>query len=134
MYEKVLADKLKRIFDLKKVTFDSPGTSAEQDTIFIEIDKSHNLIKDSREIARATGKIRVFSQNKRMPFGYLSKQIENAQKSDVISFFFFNLEENSARFLDTVERSANFVFFFNEQYDPEHGEINDVQINVEVIE
>ncbi len=78
MFETDLSDKLKRIFQVAKVTFDAPSDAQEQDVLFVQIEKSLNRIVETKQIADVTGKILIYSQNNRIPFGYISKQIEEA--------------------------------------------------------
>jgi hypothetical protein len=130
MFEKSLKEKFQRIFDLKKATFNLPGESQEQECLFIEIENSRNTIKDGKEIARVTGKIRVFGNQEKIPFGYFSKKIQSAAPADTKDLFFFDFEENAGTFLNIAERSLSFVYFFNSQYDPALGTITSIDIEV----
>lgn len=134
MFEKALSEKLKKIFSMKKVSFDLPGEAVEQDTLFIEITNSRCRIKDARQIARATGKISLFAQHEKVPFGLFTKAIAAADAGDVNGFFFYELDENASRYRNLVERSASFVFFYSGQYDPEQGEIEELNLQEQVDE
>lgn len=129
MIEKDLTDRLTRIFRLKKVTFDTPSESAEQDTMFVQIETSRTHAKEGVFSARVNGRLRIFTSNSKMPLGFFVKSIEEASPADVVPFFFFNLEESSGRYANLVERSASFVFFFNGQYKPDAGTINSINFS-----
>jgi hypothetical protein len=129
MIEKVLVEKLSQIFKIKKVTLDTPSESAEQDTMFVQIETSRTSTRDGREVARVNGKLRIFSGNKKLPLGFFVKSIELANTADTVDFFFFDLEESSGRFADLVERSASFVFFYSGQYNPSSGIINEINFS-----
>ena len=128
MFESALKQKLTRIFDLDKVTFDLPSESQEQECLFIDVQSSKNHIKDGVEVARVTGKLRVFSNSDKLKYGYFSKRIAEADSEDVKDLFFFDFEENSGTFRNITERSLGFVFLFSGQYDPEVGTIDEITI------
>lgn len=130
MFESRLKDTLQRIFDLKKATYALPSESQEQECLFIEVDRSNSTIKDGRALARVEGKVRVFANADKMPFGYFSKCIQAADHADVKDFFFFDIEENALTYQNIVERSLSFVYFFNSQYDPALGTITSIELEV----
>lgn len=127
MFEASLSEKLKRIFDLKKATFNLPSESQEQETLFIEVSSAKNKIKDGRATAVVRGKIRVFCNQDKVPYGYFSKKIDSAAKVDIQDLFFYDIEENAGTFLNISERSMSFVYLFETQYDPALGEINELE-------
>ncbi len=129
MFEKTLEAKIKKIFQIDRVRFDAPGESKEQETIFIEVDKSRNHFKDGRYYARVDGRLIMFAQSDKFPFGYFSKAIE-ASPDDTKDLFFYDFEGNERLEANIVQRSVAFVYFFNSQYDPALGNINSVSIEV----
>lgn len=129
MYKKALQAKLKRIFDVDKVSFDMPSESQEQDCIFIEIDESDDVIKDGSQTSKVTGKIKMFGELERMPFGYFAKKIREANPDDTKSLFFFK-EINLGTFANIAERTVNFIFLFDSQYDPDLGTITSITLSV----
>ncbi len=129
MFEKVLASKLISIFQIPSVKFDMPGESKEQETIFVEVDKSRQHFKDGRVYAKVEGKLMLFAQSDKFPFGYLSKCIE-AHPAETKDLFFHDFEDNTRLYENIVERRLSFVYFFNSQYDPELGNINSIAIEV----
>ena len=129
MFETTLKEQLQRIFDLDKATFDAPSESQEQECLFIEISKSRNTIKDGLQVARVTGKIRVFGNSEKLPYGYFSKCIQEADAADTLPFFFFEFEENAGSYRNIAERSVSFVYFFNSQYNPRLGTITSINIS-----
>lgn len=131
MFEKQLEEKFQKIFEVKKVTFDVPGESQEQGCLFVEIEDSRNTIKDGRERAKVTGNAVMLARSEALPFGFFSKAIAKASPSDTKDLFFFDFEVNTRRYRDKVQRGFSFVYFFDGQYDPETGSINEVTITVE---
>lgn len=130
MFETALKEKIERIFDLDKVTFDSPSESQEQEGAFIEVEAPRVKIGDKKATARVTGKIRLFVQSDKMPFDYLMKKIAAAAPDDKKDLFFFDIGVSAGRFLNLDERTIGFVFFFNSQYNPNLGTINSINITV----
>ena len=126
MFEDALKTRLKAIFDLDKVTYDAVGQAQEQETIFIEITSSKNRIRDGVETARVEGLLRVFSSSKKLPYGYFSKKIQEADNALTRDLFFYDIEENSNVFGNIAERNMSFIYFFNSQYDPNLGSITSV--------
>ncbi len=131
MYESELEDLFKQIFGVKKVSYALPGESEEQECLFVDIEKSDNVIKDGRAIARVTGHAKMFANAEKLPFGFFSKAIYRADSSLTKNFFFFDFESNILTFANIVQRGFGFVYFFDEQYDPEKGTITSVTIEVE---
>jgi hypothetical protein len=118
-----LSETLKRIFSLKKATFDAPSESAEQDCLFIEVERALTSAQPPYQRATVSGKIRVYSTTDKLPYGYFSKKIQEADAEDTRNFFFHSFEENSGRLGNLCERTISFVYFYRGQYDPDQGEI-----------
>lgn len=131
MFEKSLADKLKRIFDLDKVTFDLPSESQEQECIFIDVKTSAGRVKDGFFTAKVTGGVRIYANSEKMPYGYLTKRIVEAKPEDTKDLFFYDFEENAGQFRNISERSMSFIYLFDSQYNPNVGEIEGLITNVE---
>lgn len=127
MFERILSDRLEKIFGLKKITFDRPGESQEQEAAFVEISNVRARISDGRQKAQVHGRMRVFAQLEKLPFGYLSKRIADADADDKADFFFGN-EENHGTFRNIAERSMEFVFLFDSQYDPAIGTLTSINL------
>lgn len=130
MFERSLADKFKKIFDLSKVTYDLPGDSQEQEVIFVEVVTSKNSMKDGRFIAKVTGKIRVFCNIEKLPYGYFTKKILEANKADTKDLFFYEIEENNGTFRNIAERTMSFIYLFDSQYNPDIGLIENFSSDV----
>lgn len=131
MFEKDLKEKFKRIFAVKKVTFDDPGKAREQECIFINVQKARNTIKDGRQISLVRGIGTIYGGSEKLPFGYLSQRIAKAKPEDTKDLFFEDIEENEPQYRDIVQRSFNFVYFFSGQYDPNIGSIDGTIITEE---
>lgn len=132
MFESALQAQLKRIFELKKATFAAPGDAREQETLFIEVESARHSIKEGRSWSKVTGRVTVFGNSDKLPFGYFSKCIAKASTEDTLPLFFFDIEESSPVFQNIVARSFGFVFFFNSQYDPEIGTITSIDLQEHV--
>jgi hypothetical protein len=128
MFEKALSDQFKRIFDLEKITYDWPSDSKEQEILFIEIDQANSVIKDQRQICKVLGKCRVFAPLDKLPHGFFAKKISAANASDVSNLFFYNIETTQNVFDGIAERNFQFVYFYDSQYDPDHGTITSVDL------
>lgn len=131
MFERALEDLFKEIFLVKKTSFNLPGESQEQDCLFIDIENSRNTIKDGKAIAMVSGNAFMFGTADKLPFGFYSKKIERADKTKTKDLFFFDIEVNTRRYQDIIQRGFSFVYFFSGQYDPEIGIINEIDLNFE---
>lgn len=138
MFEATLSAKLQKIFAMKKVTyaapaFDGPGEvkAAEHGVLFIDVETPHFKITDGRARARVTGKVTVYANSEKLPFGYFAKQIA-LHLDDTKDLFFSEIEANSRVYQNIVERSFSFTYFFNSQYDPAIGNITDITIEVSI--
>lgn len=131
MFEKELEDKFKKIFGIKKVSYDEPGENGEQDCLFIQVENVRSNPKDGRIVARITGNAALIGPNDKLPFGFFSKCIGNAEREDLADLFFSDFETNTRRYRNLVQRGFSFVYFFDSQYDPETGSITGVTITVD---
>lgn len=129
VFERTMADQLKRIFGMDKVTFDPPSESQEQEAVFIGIETVKTKVVDARQIARVTGTIRVFASADKMPYGYLAKRLQESAQADTQNFFFFN-EENRGTIRNIVERSVEFLYLFDSQFDPAIGTLTSVNLSI----
>jgi hypothetical protein len=129
VFERTLADQLKRIFGVDKVTFDVPGESQEQEGLFVAVDNARFRIKDARQVARVTGTVRIFASLDKMPYGYFARRLAQASAADTAGLFFFDFEENKGTFRNITERSAGFLYLFDSQYDPAIGTLNQVNLS-----
>lgn len=139
MFKTKLTEDLKRIFAVKKVTFDLPGDhiaggdlkAGEQECIFVSIKECRNTIKDGLEVSKVTGMGTMFAQFYKMKFGFFSKRIKSSGYEDadfVKDFFFFDIEENKGRYQNIVERSFSFIYFYSSQHDPALGNLNELEL------
>jgi hypothetical protein len=140
MFEKSLIEKFERIFDMKcsldlsKIKFTEQGYSGEQECLFIEIASSRNSIKEKRQVAHITGQVKVFANADKLPFGYFSKKIAEADPDDTHDLFFYDIEDNSNLYLNVVQRTFSFRYFFDSQYNPSLGTITSVDLTTQVSE
>jgi len=131
VFETELSNKLKTIFGVKKVTYDLPGEAKEQECLFIELESSKNVVKDGRVKAMVSGNAYMIAPNEKMPFGFFSKAIKQADHALTKDLFFSDIEGNAQRYRDLVQRGFSFIYFFDSQYDPAVGTITSVDITIE---
>jgi hypothetical protein len=147
MFELDLQKKLMRIFGLSKVTYLAPTEeTAEQDTLFITITevKARTGGNIASQSARVKGVLTVFSQGMlhethdakevRLSYGYFSRRIAQAAYADTKPFFFEeerDIAGSPARVQNLHERQVNFTFLYSAQYDPDRGELNEVDFQIE---
>ncbi len=127
MFEKSLLADLKTIFDLPKVTLDAASESHEQECMFVKIDKVNSSLKDKRQIARVHGTLVIYCNSDKMPFGYFIKQ---SQKSALSSKFFFGPEQHVANYVNISQRSMDFVYLYDSEFNPSVGLITSVDENI----
>lgn len=137
MFRKDLERRLKSIFGVKKVTFSSPADESsigtfEQDTIFVEISDCKSSASFGTARAKVEGTIRTFTQDDKMPYGFFTKQIQQADRELTAPLFFYELDTNvassPARIQNIHERRTRFVFLYSEQYDPNQGEMTSLKL------
>lgn len=132
MFKKEMEAKLKAIFGVRKVTFDEPGDSYEQDTIFVQVLESRANTGQGKATAKVTGAIVMFSQHGKLPYGFFNKKLQQAPAAMTKDFFFYDIDtepQNSpARFQNIAERRASFIYLYSAQYDPKQGSITSVSI------
>ena len=58
----------------------------------------------------------MFGNNDKLTFGYFSKRIAKSDPEDTKSLFFYDIESNTKRFQNIVQRGFSFIYFFNSQY------------------
>lgn len=131
MFEQTLEDKFKAIFGVKKVTYAEPGDSQEQEVLFINVEDPKFRFPDKRAVATVTGQAVMFGRNDALTFGFFAKCIAKAPHSLTKDLFFENLDSNTKRFGDIVQRGFSFTFFFNSQHDPDVGTITIITTSVE---
>lgn len=129
MFERSLITSLEKIFKLGKVTFDRPGESQEQEGVFIEVIQAVCRKKDAKQTARVTGTLHFFANQDKMPFGYLTKCISEADPALTKPLVFLDFEESKGKFRNIVERSVGFQYFFDSQYDPAIGTVTSINLS-----
>lgn len=131
MLETDLKAKLSRIFGYKKTSFDQPDDkSLEQEVLFINITSCRSHAREGNEYSRAEGIISVFVSSEKQFFGFFNKRIQQADSADTKDFFFYNIDQNEKYFGNLVERRCNFRYFHRAQYDPDHGELNEMEFDI----
>jgi hypothetical protein len=129
MFKKEMKAKLQRIFGIEKVTFEAPSEAKEQEAIFVEVENSKASVTKGRATAKVTGRLAIFSNSDKLPFGLINKRINSASPEDTAEFFFYNIDQNEKYYGNLVERQVSFVYLYSGQYDPSAGEISSVTFN-----
>lgn len=132
MFRKKLVSDLEQMFGFNKTTFLKDSDDFEQDVLFIEIDRSNSKISNvsgGRQIARVVASLVVYSQDDRLPYGFFSKRLE--AYPDIAKSFFFSVvdedvPESPARIQNIHERRCDFIYFYDSQFDPNRGELNEL--------
>lgn len=126
MFENSLEEKFKKLFKVKKVTFDQPSESREQDVLFLEVDDPNFTIKDGRAIAKIMGSAQMFGRNDSLTFGFFQKAIQEADNDLTKDLYFYDVDINTKYYRNLVGRSFSFIYFFDSQYDPDIGNIDEL--------
>jgi len=127
-FESELKRRFQEIFRMKNTTFDMPGESQEQETLFIQVQESNPKISPKKEIYFVKGTGIVFAEVEKMPAGYLAKAIQKAPHELTKDFSFHKVDQSQETFRNIVRRSFDFVFLYSRQYDPNQGELTSVEI------
>ena len=132
MFRKEMAARLSRIFGLTKVSYDEPGESFEQDTLFVEIEECLSRATEGKAYAKVTGSVVIFSQRDKLPYGFFAKRLAQAALADTKPFFFFDVDVDAlnspARMQNISERRARFVYLYSAQYDPNQGALTSLDV------
>ncbi len=131
MFRKEMQEKLHRIFGLAKTTYDAPSESFEQDTLFIHVEEAKNRVTQGKAFSKVSASIAVFSQDNKLPFGFFHKRISQADLADTRDFLFTDFDvdvaQSPARLQNIHERRARFTYLYQAQYDPNQGELTEVE-------
>lgn len=131
MFRKEMKEKLKAIFGVREVSFDFPGDNFEQDVLFVDVIESRTNAGQGTVRAKVTGSIYMFSQVDKLPYGFFTKKLQQADAELKKDFFFHDLDTNAlnspARMQNISERRGSFVYLYSAQYDPEQGELTSVE-------
>ena len=125
-FEATLKDKIKRIFDLDKVSYDAISESQEQECTFIQIKEARVRVQDAKEVGMIKGRLLFFSNSEKMPLDYFAKQIEKANVD--AKDLFFEPVEHIGTLRNISERSINFTYLYDQQYDPNQGTLNELTL------
>lgn len=131
MFKKALEQKLKTIFGVTKVSFDMPAEDAEElDVMFIRVTNVTSKVTKGVETARVTGTFSIAGASNKVPFGFFSKKIYKASPEDTKEFFFYNFDDNEKIIGNVIEMNCSFIYFYNSQYDPSVGQMNEVALSI----
>jgi len=129
MFKKNMKAKLERIFDVHKVTFDKPGSTKEQNILFVELSEPKMRVRKKTAVGKVSGVLRIFNPGTKMPFGWWQQQLHKCVAADQRDFHFHNFDKSEQVTGDIVERSCEFTYFFSEQFDPKSGLINSITLS-----
>ncbi len=132
MFKATLEKNFKAIFGFKKVTFNAPSEQFEQDTMFVEIQDVQVAVGSGKERAKVMGTITTFSQDNKLPYGFINKRVAGADKELTKDLFFFDTEQDVATSpagtLNISERRSRFLFLYSKQFDPQQGEMTEFEM------
>lgn len=127
MFRKELEEKLKDIFGLRKVTFDAPGESFEQDTLFVEVTEAPSRFTQGKAYTKVLGNLVIYSQHGKLPYGYFMKRLQQAKPELTKNLFLFDADQDiaasGARLQNVEERRSKFMYLYSAQYDPDQGSL-----------
>jgi len=120
MFEKQLAEKLEKIFKIKKVTYDQPADAKEQECIFVTVQQPRVRVKGGKATARVTGNITIHANSEKMPFGYMMKCYEESDPAlkETLPFSTWN---QMKRFSGTWSSGLQVCLFFQYTIRPKSG-------------
>ena len=93
----------------------------------MNITDSRARVSNNSERARVNGEIVIFANADKMPFGFFSKKINQADPRLTKDLFFHNMDQNERRYQNIVERRCEFVFLYHGDYNPAKGEITSIE-------
>lgn len=128
MVEKELQDRLKRIFQVSKVTMDAPGFAPEQETLYVNIETAKVRTIEGLIKFDVRGTLSIVGPSDKIPLGYLSRKLLQAPHALTKGLALYDLETNSKRGNNLVERGSSFIYFFSTQYDPDLGSITAIDL------
>lgn len=131
MFKAELSEKFEQIFKVKKVSYDLPGESREQECLFVNIETCRTSVKDGRVKSMITGSAYMVAQNDKLPFGFYMKAIKQADLTLTKDLFFYDIESNTQRFRNIAQLGFSFTYFFDSQYDPAIGSITSVDLDIQ---
>lgn len=126
VFEEQLSDQMKRIFSVSKVTYSQPSETREQDCLFLDIEVAKSFAKNGTLVSKVRGVGTIFSNYEKIPFGHLNKRIQLADVADTKDLFFFDIDTNTKTYVNLVQRTFSFVYFFSGQYDPDNGTLTSI--------
>ncbi len=130
MFREELTEKLKAIFGFEKVSFDAPGESFEQDTLFVQVHEAPARVTGKLITAKVSGALVIHSQREKLPYGFFTKRMEKAESALTADLFLFDVDRDiatsPAKTVNLCERRCRFLYLFSAQHDPNKGEISGV--------
>ena len=128
-----LTELLQRIFALSKVTLDAASDQREQEVGFITLETNTSNVSGGKVYGRMRGSMVVVAQREKLSVNYMSERLKLAAKDKLLRNIFFydvgsptNIENN------IVETSISFVYFYDYDFDPTPGLIQNLDTSVEV--
>lgn len=127
MFEAQLKEDLTVIFKAQKVTFDQPSSIKEQDFLFVDVEQPKITFRDKVVRCKVSGKCTMFGNAEKLTFGYFARCIAAAPASLNRRFHFSEIDANTKYVNNLVQRDFSFVYFFEDEYDPDTGEVTSVE-------
>jgi hypothetical protein len=128
VFKKELSETLHNIFGIPKVSFDNSGDK-EQNILFVDVASNVTVAKKTKVTAKVTGTLRMYAPNDKLTFGFFAKKLHTCSPSDQANLFFYEMDQSGEYYGNLVERTCNFVYFFQDHYDPEDGELDEIEFS-----
>lgn len=131
MYREKLKEKLEKIFDGMKVTYNAPSEESEQGVVFVIGEKETTRPSSDGSIySKVQGYITIFAEYEKMPHGFVERCLAKAKRELTDDIFFYDVDEDvvtsQARTMNIAERRSRFVYLFRGQYNPPKDGFPDV--------
>lgn len=132
MFRKDLEAKLKNIFGVKTVLFDSFELGKEQDALFVDIDNARDYITAGNRGMIVDGRISICGLADKNKYGWLHTKIEMAKRAD-INAIWFGRNESPIKFShnnnDYVKYDIDFIYSWRTEFNAVKDKIESAVIN-----
>ena len=132
MFRSALETKLKNIFGVKTVLFDSFELGKEQDALFCDIDNASSYIVTGNQGMIVDGRISICGQSNKNKYGWIHTKIELAKKDDIKDLK-FGRNESQIKFAhnndDYVKYDVDFIYTHAVDFNPQSNKISGLEID-----
>lgn len=130
---RILEDKLKKIFGVEKIIFDTFEPGKEQAALFCSIDKVRAQISDGKKSLLVTGTLCVCVPRDKMPLGWFAERLALSRTENELSV---GLTEIPVQFKNDndfyIKNDVEFTYKTVRDFNPAYGTINAINLDVEI--